>query len=186
MAADPPIAAPPPPPAPAPASGPLAWVGSHESLAVGMAFLFTLLYVFPVLLISYIGWRTNWFMEPHGAIAWFSAFMRSSDSTLNEFHKILFPLISAISVIVFRNKPSKIMIALGAFILVMFVWTLLVGVAFDMRSTAVLLDGFEDKIDAKAVKSFFTRIQETLMTYFSMLVGLGVAGAVSSRPGATS
>lgn len=169
-----------------PAAAPLSWVSSHESLAVGMAFMFTLLYVFPVLLISYIGWRTNWFMEPHGAIAWFAAFMRSSDSALNEFHKILFPLISAISVIVFRNKPSKIMVALGAFILLMFVWTLLVGVAFDMRSTEVLLNGFEDKIDAKAVKSFFTRIQETLMTYFSMLVGLGVAGVVSSKQGEAS
>jgi len=182
MATDIPIAASPPPPA----AAPLSWVSSHESLAVGMAFMFTLLYVFPVLLISYIGWRTNWFMEPHGAIAWFSAFMRSSDSTLNEFHKILFPLISAISVIVFRNKPSMIMVALGAFILLMFVLTLLVGVAFDMRSTGVLLNGYEDKIDAKAVKSFFTRIQETLMTYFSMIVGLGVAGAVSSKPGAAS
>ena len=182
MAADIPIAASPPPPA----AAPLSWVGSHESLAVGMAFMFTLLYVFPVLLISYIGWRTNWFMEPHGAIAWFSAFMRTSDSTLNEFHKILFPLISAISVIVFRNKPIRIMVALGAFIIHMFVLTLLVGVAFDKRSTEVLLNGYDDKIDAKAVKSFFTRIQETLMTYFSMLVGLGVAGAVSSKPGATS
>jgi hypothetical protein len=155
----------------------LAWVEQNQGLAVSIAFLLTLLYVSPVFIISLVAWTSSGFQDAGFWFAWFAAFMKTSDSTLNQFHKILFPVITALSVIAFRGKPNKLMLLLGAFILFSFTVTTFAAVIFDMKSTQLALSGLPDTIDMKLVKAFFTRVEETLLMYLMMLLGISVVNA---------
>lgn len=155
----------------------LAWVEQHQSLAIGMAFVLILFYVAPVFLIAFVAWQTGGFQEDSFWFGWFAAFMKSADSTLNQFHKILLPFMTTISVIAFRGRPTRGMLLLGGFILFAFVVAVFVDVVFSMKGTLTALKGLEDPIDIQLVKVFFTRIQESLMMYLMMLVGINIVNA---------
>lgn len=155
----------------------LVWVEQHQSLAIGMAFALVLFYVAPVFIIALVAWQTGGFQEDSFWFSWFAAFMKSADSTLNQFHKILLPFMTTISVIAFRGRPTRGMLLLGGFILLAFVVAVFVDVVFSMKGTLTALKGLEDPIDIQLVKVFFTRIQESLMMYLMMLVGINIVNA---------
>lgn len=157
--------------------GGLTWVEQYQGIAIGLAFVLMFLYTAPIYMISLAAWKTDIFQEPTFLLSWFAAFMKSSDTTLNGFHKVLLPVISGLSVIVFRAKPTKAMLALGLFILFSFVLTIAIAVVFDMESTQTALSGLGIPIKLELVKAFFTRIQETLLMYFMILIGISVTNA---------
>lgn len=153
------------------------WLDSHEYVAIALAFLLLTAYVAPVLIISVVAWSTDRFQEDSFWFAWFAAFLSTSDSTLNLFHKVLLPILTAVSVIAFRGKLTKAMVALLIFIICAFVTSVFVGVVFDMPQTVAALKGLADPIDPRLVRAFFTRIEESLMMYFMLLLGLGIANS---------
>jgi hypothetical protein len=159
-----------------PQGGP-AWIDKNHLAAVATAFVLTAFYVAPIYMIAFVAWKTQMFQEDSLLFAWFAAFMKSSDSTLAEFHKVLFPMISALSIIVFRDRPTKSMFALAGFIFVSFVATVAVSVMFDMSFTTDALSGLTTPIDLALVHAFFSKIQETLLMYLMMLLGISVANS---------
>ncbi|MBW8370674.1 MAG: hypothetical protein K0M66_06855 [Thiobacillus sp.] len=152
----------------------LAWIEQNQGVAVAFAFVLTTLYVTPILIIAAAAWTTDFFQQDSLLFAWFAAFMKSSESTLNEFHKVLFPVMSALSIIAFRGRPTKAMLWLAFFILFLFAVTVAVAVIFDMSSTVTALSGLEEPLDTNLAKAFFTRVQETLLMYLMMLIGISV------------
>jgi hypothetical protein len=160
-----------------PTSPSLGWVDNNQSLAIGLGFVLIALYVAPIFLIGLAAWNTHGFQEDSFLFSWFAAFMKSADSTLNQFHKILLPIMTAISVIAFRGRPTKAMLLLFSFILFSFVTTVFVDVVFDMNSTLAAIKGLDSPIDARLVKSFFVRVEESLMMYLMMLIGINIVNA---------
>lgn len=159
-----------------PASPSLGWVESNQHLAIGVGFVLIAFYVAPIFLIALAAWNTHGFQEDSFLFSWFAAFMKSADSTLNQFHKILLPIMTAISVIAFRGRPTKLMFFLFSFILFSFVATVFVGVFFDMDSTLTAIKGL-DPIDSRLMKSFFSRVEESLMMYLMLLIGINIVNA---------
>lgn len=155
----------------------LGWVNNNQSLAIGLGFILITLYVAPIFLIAMAAWDTHGFQEDSFLFNWFAAFMKSADTTLNQFHKILLPIMTAISVIAFRGRPTKAMLFLFSFILFSFVMTVFVEVVFDMESTLTAIKGLSSPIDIRLVKSFFARIEESLMMYLMMLIGINIVNA---------
>ena len=155
------------------------WVKNNQALGIGVAFVLLAFYMAPIFLIAAAAWYTDGFNEPNFLLSWFAFFVQSADSTLNQFHKILLPVISAISVIAFKGRPTTGMISLGAFILLAFVLTIFMSVVFDMPGTAVSIHGLEGltAFDPSGAKHFFTRIEETLMMYLMMLIGINISNA---------
>lgn len=154
----------------------LKWVGSNQTLAIVLGFILIAFYVAPIYMIALAAWFTNGFKEGDLLYDWFGAFMKSADSTLNQFHKILLPVMTAISVIAFQGRPTILMILLFLFILFSLVTTIFVGVYFDMSDTLNALKGLHP-IDMNLVKSFFSRIEESLMMYLMLLIGINVVNA---------
>lgn len=155
----------------------LVWVEQHQPLAIGMAFVLIFFYVTPVLIIAFVAWQTDGFKEANFWINWFSTFTKSADSTLNQFHKILLPFMTTISVIAFRTRPTKGMLLLGGFILIAFVVATYMGIVFEMDETKTALSGLNAEFNDGLVKVFITRIQESLMMYLMMLVGINIVNA---------
>lgn len=157
---------------------PPSWVEANQGLAVSIGFVLIACYVAPVYLVGGAFLESSGFQDAHNlALSWFAAFLASADSTLNQFHKVLLPLITAVSAAAFRTRPTRGMLILGAFILVSFTVTVSVGVIFDMQDIVVRLKGTDSPPDLKLAKALFARIQESLMMYFMMLLGIGVANS---------
>lgn len=151
------------------------WMEKNQGMVIGIAFVLVIIYMIPVFMVIAAAWKTKIFQEDSSLLSWFTTFILSSTTTLGEFHKVLFPVISALSVIAIRSKPNKLMVALGAFILISFACTVYISVIFDMPSTQNALKGLETTINVDLTKAFFVRIQETLLMYFMMLLGINVA-----------
>ncbi len=162
-----------------PKSKSVEWVSSHQSAAIAVTFVLILLYVTPILVIAAAAIRTEGFQEPSSMLSWFVAFMKTSDSTLNGVHKVLFPFIATLSIVAFKDKINRSVIALGLFVMTMFMLSVFVGVLFDMPSIRSVLDGQEDKVDITVAKAFFSKTQETLLMYLMMLLGVS---AISDTP----
>lgn len=163
-------------PKPAATVGPR-WVDRNQSAAVLTTFVLTAFYVLPVYMIALVAWQTRIFQDDNVLFTWFAAFMKSSDSTLSAFHKILFPLMAALSVVVFKDRPTRAMFTLGFFIFASWFLAMVVSVIFDMPSAVAALEGLKTPIDMALTHSFFGRIQETLMMYLMMLLGISVANS---------
>lgn len=153
------------------------WIEENQEVAVGFAFVLLLFYTMPIFLIAAAMLTTRVFQDPSNLLSWFAAFMKTSDSTLGGFHKVLFPVMSGLSVIVFRDKPTKAMLVLGLFILCLFATTVGIGVVFDIPSTQKALSRLEDPINPDLARAFFSHIQETLLMYLMMLIGISVTNS---------
>lgn len=150
---------------------------SNLGLSTFLGFVVSILYAAPIYLICVAIYASDGLQENSTTFAWFATFMNSADSTLNQFHKILFPILAGISALAVTGKPSKGVMALGAFLLMSFTVTIWVSVYFDMESTKNSLQGLEVKLDPNLAKAFFGKVQESLLTYFALLFGLSIAGA---------
>lgn len=175
--ARPAVPAPPTPPAGGAANA--GWIESNQGAALVVAAVLIATYVFPIYMISFEALYTGGFQEPNFLLQWFGAFLLSADSTLNEYHKVLFPVMSALSVVAFRTRPDWRFLLLAFFVLVSFSITVAVSVAFDVQSIQHALSGMS--IDARLSKLFFSRIQETLLMYLMMLLGIGVSNSINQQ-----
>lgn len=155
------------------------WIESNQGVAIAVAFVLTSIYVSPIFVIGIAAWYTSGFQEPSFLLQWFSAFMHSADATLNEYHKVLFPVMSALSVVVFKSRPDWRFLSLAFFVLFSFGMTIVVSVVFDIQSIQDALSGYSQKMDIALTKSFFSRIQETLLMYLMMLLGIGVSNSTT-------
>lgn len=159
--------------------GKLGWIESNQGVAVVVALVLISLYVFPIYMIGVAALYTQGFQEPNFLLNWFGAFMQSANSTLNEYHKVLFPIMSALSVVTFKSKPDWRFLFLSFFVLFSFATTIVVSVAFDMESIRTALSAESKVVDLQLSKLFFGRIQETLLMYLMMLLGIGVSNSIS-------
>ncbi len=152
-------------------------LAKNLNLTVVLGFVISFLYVAPIFLISFTILMTDGLKENSTLFVWFATFMNSADSTLNQFHKILFPILAGLSAVALRDKPSGGVIALGCFLLVALVITIAVSVYFDIPTVAKSVEGLEGELNPALAKAFFAKVQETLLTYFALLFGLSVASA---------
>ena len=167
----------------APPSGPaasppphsaVAWARDHQNAAIAVAFVLVLLYVAPILVITKAAIDTQGFQEPNAWFRWFAAFMKTSDSTLGSVHKVLFPFIATLSIVAFKDRINYGVIGLGVFVLLMFMLSVGVGVLFDMSDMAVALRALPDKIEPEVARAFFSKVQDTLLMYMMLLLGVSV------------
>lgn len=150
------------------------WIKERQSLALFFAFVLLSLYVAPVYIIGLVAWQTSGFQEGNFWFAWFAAFIKSGESTLNLFHKILLPILSGLSVVVFHGNTGRKVLALAIFLLFSLAVTIFVAVIFDMDSTQTALQGVKPQIDLSLTKAFLARIQESLMMYLMLLIGIEI------------
>jgi hypothetical protein len=152
----------------------LQWIERNQAAAILVAFVLVVLYVSPLILVTISAIRTDGFEEPSWMFSWFAAFMKSADSTLGQVHKVLFPFLSTLSIIAFKDRLNWWVIGLGAFVLLMFMLTIGVGTMFEVPRIASAVANLGQSIDLSVVKAFFSKIQETLLTYLMLLLGVSV------------
>ncbi|OGP68902.1 MAG: hypothetical protein A2031_05930 [Deltaproteobacteria bacterium RBG_19FT_COMBO_43_11] len=150
------------------------WIEENQTLALIFAFVLLALYVAPVYIIGFVAWITSGFQEENFWFGWFAAFIKSGESTLNLFHKILLPILSGLSVVVFRGPKGRKILSLAVFLLFSLVVTIFVAVLFDMDKTQTALRGLNPPLDLSLVKAFLSRIQESLMMYLMLLIGIEI------------
>lgn len=169
------------PPAPHAAGKPSSWLNENHTLAVGLAFLLIGLYVSPILLGFVAIYTTDSLLVNDGLFDWFVAFAMGSEATLAEFHKILFPVMAAVSVATFSVKPSRSMLTLTGFILIAFCLAIGISVYFDIATTKDRLTGLNGGLTVPLAHAFFARISETLLSFFMMMVGVGISNSARSE-----
>jgi hypothetical protein len=150
------------------------WVEENQTLTIVFAFALLVLYVAPVYIIGFVSWATGGFQEGDFWFDWFAAFIQSGESTLNLFHKILLPILTGLSVVVFRGSKGKKILVLAIFLLISLAVAIFVGVLFDMDSIRIALRGLKPPLDVSLAKAFFSRIQESLMMYLMVLIGIKI------------
>lgn len=153
-----------------------------QARATSLAFLLMIFYCAPLYLGLASLLASGGMQEPSSAVNWFAAYLKSSDSTLSEFHKLLMPAVSAISIAAYILRPTLGMVALATFVFVSFMVAVWTTVWFDLASVQNGLEGLGGGLTATDAKQFLGRIRETLLMYFMMLVGLQMAGREPKAP----
>jgi hypothetical protein len=156
------------------------WIEQHQQLTIIFAVFLILFYMAPVFVIAVATWTTGFFSDKSNLIFWFAAYVESGQTTLGELHQLIFPMISGLSVIILRGKPTKSMLYLIIFILFAYIVTFSMSVIFDMDKTLTNLTNSMDKKEqaeklVNLSKPFFKRVKETLMMYLGILIGIRIA-----------
>lgn len=147
----------------------------EQARATFVALLLMVPYCAPIYLGFFALFASDGMQESSTWVAWFAAYLKSSDSTLSEFHKVLLPAISALSIAAYVKRPTRGMLVLQFFVFVSFVFALATTIWFDVKSVQDGLEGLGGGLTAADAKQFLGRIRETLLMYFMMLVGLQAA-----------
>jgi len=101
--------------------------------------------------------------ENDPVVAWFIKFAEGQERHLNQVHKILIPLITFIAAASFATaRASWRTLCLSLLILFFFFLAIGMQVAFEAS--------LPDKVET--VSPFFTRLEETLVTYLMLILGL--------------
>lgn len=150
------------------------WIEENQTFAVVFAFVLLALYVAPVYIIGFVAWFTGGFQEGNFWFVWFAAFIKSGESTLNLFHKILLPILTGLSVVIFHGTKGRKVLTLVIFLLVSLAVTIFVAVLFDMDPIQTALKGLKPPLDLSLAKAFLSRIQESLMMYLMVLIGIKI------------
>lgn len=153
------------------------WLQANQGIAIIVAFVLLFLYVLPIYMIGIATLVTGGFQEPNFLLSWFGAFMKSADSTLSQYHKVLLPVIAALSTATFRDRANGRLLWLGFFVVFSYCVTIVVSVLFDMKPIQDALSAQEGVVDLHLSNQFFVRIQETLLMYLMMLMGIGVSNS---------
>lgn len=160
------------------------WIPNNQTLGILVAFVLLGFYMLPVFLLGMGMYKTTTdglvFSDPSFFTDWFVAYARSADSTLNEFHKLLFPVISAISIVSIRTRPSLGLLLLALSVLLSFVLSLFLSVVFDMPRTIEALRLLHPDVDEPKIATFFERVMEMQLMYLMMLLGIGVVNSRSA------
>lgn len=153
-------------------------VGLHSNKRFYLLFaaLLLMLYLTPMALALYASYTTDGFARDDSALEFFSAFLRQPDSTLNLFHKILFPTIVGISTFAFKDGAAGPgAIALVGLLLASLAISIFAGVAFEIPRVLIALEALKDAPPAALIKSYFSRTQEVLLMYLMTILGLHAA-----------
>ena len=147
---------------------------TRQGFMIALAFAILTLYLFPLFLIVDAAIKSDGFQEEitGSGFGWFVAFLKHSDSTLGQFHKILFPILTGLSVVMLKEPITKTYAFLVTYILFGFALSVYAGVYFDMGSTLKALDLAKLEVSPALVSSFFARIQEVLLMYLALMLGL--------------
>lgn len=146
---------------------------NRQNMSITLTFILVLLYMIPLFIIIIGYFSSDGFQEGNKYISWFSAFLESADSTLNSFHKILLPLVASLSIIAFRKGTTITINVLIIFILLSFALSTYASVFLDM-DIAENLKALKNPVDLQLAKAFFIRIQETLLMYLMILIGIEI------------
>ena len=92
---------------------------TRQGFMIALAFAILTLYLFPLFLIVDVAIKSDGFQEEitGSGFGWFVAFLKHSDSTLGQFHKILFPILTGLSVVMLKDPITKTYAFLVAYIL---------------------------------------------------------------------
>ena len=152
-----------------------AWVASRQGFAIMLAFVLISLYLAPLYLILVVGWQTDGFQDASFGFRWFVAFLKHADSTLGQFHKLLFPILVGLSVVMLKGPQTRAHSLLVFYILIGLVLSIFAGVYFDMAETIKAISLQKDSPSPALVSSFFARVQEVLLMYLALMLGLSVS-----------
>ena len=153
-----------------------AGVAEHRTFYLWFAIVLLVLYVSPMLLAIYAGVVSGGFNRDDVSVSYFATLLGQPDSTLNLFHKILFPIIVGISAFAFKEKTvGRGIVALMAVLLMSLVVSILAGVYFDIPRVRKAIEGLDDAPSAELMKSYFSRTQEVLLMYLTTILGLQAA-----------
>lgn len=156
-------------------------LGINQGATIYLAFVLLGLYAAPLVLwIAAIPFTEGMSVQ-HPTMKWFVAFVTNHQDTLSEFHKVLLPIITGVSVIAFVGRKSKALLALITFVLLLFVLTIGASVYFDVVSSN--LDAVVEGLDPGDARAFFSRIRESLLIYLMTLLGIRVVSANANGGG---
>jgi hypothetical protein len=151
----------------------LAWPGlSKNMLFFLLIVLILVLYCAPLIVIAKVyidnialGTALD---EDRAVVAWFIKFAEGQEHTLSQVHKILIPLITFIAAASFATARASWR-TLFLSVLILFFFFLAIGMQV----------AFEASLPSKVetVSPFFTRLEETLVTYLMLILGLQSAQA---------
>lgn len=162
-------------------SSAIQWISNNQKTGIILASLLIILYMLPIVLVSICAWLTCGFMESNLWLSLFSSFLNSSNSTLADFHKVLFPVIAGISVVSLKDKPSKKVILFAVSIILLYVYTKWFHIYLNIKETKDALMGLPNPLDAKEMDILFGQIENTLITYFMMLIGIQVSNKIGGN-----
>lgn len=148
-------------------------IDTNRTFYLVFAIVLLSLYISPLGIALYASIATDGFNSDHVSLKYLGAFLSQPDSTLNNFHKVLFPVILGISAFAFKdNAGGRGVILLLVVLLVALATSIFAGVAFDIPSVVTAMEALTDSPDGKLVKSYFSRTQEVLLMYLMTLIGL--------------
>lgn len=161
-------------------SPPGGWLATHHNQAVVIAWVLLCCYITPVLTGAWALIGSDWMKQDNIMVEWFAAFLRDADNTLNEFHKVLLPVMTSITVVTFTRRSARQLLALGVFVLLLFLLTLFVSVSFDIKLVADGIAGLQGDLDAASAKQFLGRMRENLISFLMLLLGVGVVNQTTT------
>ena len=154
-----------------------AWQGiSKETVYFVIILAVIILYCAPLILIASV-YICNYSLGTpidieKPTVKWFIAFAKGHEHSLGQVHKILIPLITFIAAAGFATASSTWRtLVLSLMILFFFFLAIFMQVAFEASAPD----------EVPMVSPFFSRIEETLITYLMLILGLQVAKNVSDR-----
>lgn len=155
------------------------WISDNQSKGISLAGFLIFCYMLPIFLVCFAAWQTEGFLEPHYLLGWLSSFLNSSETYLSDFHKILFPIISAISVVSLKNKPSTAVLLFSGIVFLGYLLSVGMHVYLNTADVKNALGGLPDPLNTDLILNFFSRVKETLLMYFMMLIGINVSNSMT-------
>jgi hypothetical protein len=165
---------------PSTGSGTLFEFGNAYVLVI---FLLTM-YLFPTWILGQQLYVTDGAKNSSWIFDWFQAFSVSNLSdpkkndatTLNEVHQLLLPLISGISVVVFRSKNARFIQILSGFVLINFFYIVYLEVYISIENVKNNFPGVGISIsDVGKFGDVLRRIRESLLMYSAILIGIRIS-----------
>jgi len=118
---------------------------------------------------------TDGFKSMGSLLQWTVSFLANQDSALAQFHKILLPLVTGISAWKHKDATSGQSVSLLIFCTLNIMLAIVADVFFRDRMVIDAITANYPNYSAASATAYFTRIQETLMMYLMLLMGLKAA-----------
>jgi hypothetical protein len=158
---------------------------SYFKTASWVIWIMLITYVLPVYAILLCAIITKGFSNPHFILSMFSSLVVNADDSYSIFHRVLIPLITAFSVVAYRDRTTSLnTLLLIIFILASIVSSIGANLYLASKAAAANLKALESDIfslNPELAKTFLNHIQELLGTFLMMLLGLKASESVQLR-----
>ena len=141
-----------------------------QDFAIAIAILIAFCAPLYLLLISIL--TTDSFKSQGALLAWAVYFLGNQDSALAQFHKILLPLVTGISAWQHKDANPTLSSALVIFCVANVLLAIVVDIYFKDPLLRNAIQGNYADYSPNSATTYFTRVQETLMMYLMVLMGL--------------